>query len=104
MAGLENLTAVNLYKRGKTMKKFNFYNAYLEEMNKLSARQFKKLVNALSVYAETGDFPERLSKKAYGIFWQIQRVISVEKDKEILSEIRRINGKKGARKRWVDSR
>ena len=86
------------------MKKFNFYMAYLEEMNKLSARQFKKLVNALSVYADTGDFPEKLSKKAYGIFMQIQRVISYEKDKEILSEIRRENGKKGARKRWVNSR
>ena len=86
------------------MKKFNFYNAYLEEMNTLSARQFKKLVNALSVYADTGDFPDKLSKKAYGIFWQIQRVISYERDKEVLSEIRRVNGKKGARKRWVNSR
>lgn len=86
------------------MKKFNFYGAYLEEMNTLSARQFKKLVNALSVYADTGDFPDKLSKKAYGIFWQIQRVISYERDKEVLSEIRRENGKKGARKRWVNSR
>ena len=86
------------------MDKFTFYIKYLEGMNTLSGRQFKKLINVLSVYADTGDFPEKLSKKAYGIFWQIQRVISYERDKEVLSEIRRENGKKGARRRWVDSR
>ena len=82
------------------MKKFNFYNVYLEEMNKLSARQFKKLVNALSVYADVGDLPKGLSYKAMCLFTEIQRVISAEKNQEILAEKRSKAGKKGMRRRW----
>ena len=82
------------------MDKFNFYKVYLDEMNKLNPFQFKKLINALIVYADKGILPDKLSNKAMGIFTEIQRVISVEKDQEILSEIRSKAGKKGAKKRW----
>ena len=82
------------------MDKFNFYKVYLDEMNKLNPFQFKKLINALIVYADKGILPDKLSYKAMGIFTEIQRVISVEKDQEILSEIRSKAGKKGAKKRW----
>jgi hypothetical protein len=83
-----------------TMVKFNFYNAYLDEMNKLNPFQFKKLINALAVYTEKGTLPNKLSNKAMSIFTEIQRVISAEKSQEILSEIRSKAGKKGAKKRW----
>lgn len=82
------------------MEKFNFYKVYLEEMNKLSGRDFKKLINALSDYADTSKLPEKLSRKAMCIFTEIQRVISVEKNQEILSELRSKAGKKGMRNRW----
>jgi len=82
------------------MDKFNFYKVYLDEMNKLNPFQFKKLINALIIYADKGILPDKLSNKAMGIFTEIQRVISVEKDQEILSEIRSKAGKKGAKKRW----
>ena len=84
----------------RKMDKFNFYKVYLDEMNKLNPFQFKKLINALIVYADKGILPDKLSNKAMGIFTEIQRVISVEKDQEILSEIRSKAGKKGAKKRW----
>ena len=82
------------------MVKFNFYNAYLDEMNKLNPFQFKKLINALAAYKEKGTLPDKLSNKAMSIFTEIQRVISAEKSQEILSEIRSKAGKKGAKKRW----
>ena len=82
------------------MVKFNFYNAYLDEMNKLNPFQFKKLINALAAYTEKGTLPNKLSNKAMSIFTEIQRVISAEKSQEILSEIRSKAGKKGAKKRW----
>ena len=61
------------------MDKFSFYNVYLEEMNKLSGREFKKLVNALSKYADTSELPKSLSKKSNLIFNQVIRVINQEK-------------------------
>lgn len=82
------------------MKKFNFYAAYLTEMNKLNPFQFKKLINALSVYADSGELPSKLSYKAMCLFTEIQRVITVEKDQEILAEKRSKAGKKGMRRRW----
>ena len=75
------------------MDKFNFYVGYLEKMNKLNPFQFKKLVNALAAYADTGKLPEKLSNKAMVIFTQFQRVIEVEKEHEILTELRPV--KKG---------
>ena len=71
------------------MKKFNFYVGYLEKMNKLNPFQFKKLVNALAVYSDTGELPNNLSNKAMCIFTQFQRVIEYEKNQEMLSEIRK---------------
>ena len=82
------------------MDKFNLYKAYLQEMNKLNSFQFKKLINALSEYADSGELPRKLSYKAMCIFTQIQRVITAEKDLEILSEKRRMAGKKGMKHRW----
>ena len=82
------------------MDKFNFYVGYLEKMNKLNPFQFKKLVNALAAYADTGKLPEKLSNKAMTIFTQFQRVIEVEKEHEILTELRSKAGKKGMRNRW----
>ena len=82
------------------MEKFNLYKAYLQEMNKLNPFQFKKLINALSEYADSGVLPRRLSYRSMCIFTQIQRVITVEKDMEILSEKRSMAGKKGMKHRW----
>ena len=82
------------------MDKFNFYKVYLDEMNKLNPFQFKKLINALVIYADKGTLPNKLSNKAMGIFTEIQRVISTEKNQEILSELRSKAGKKGMRNRW----
>ena len=82
------------------MDKFNFYVGYLEKMNKLNPFQFKKLVNALAAYTDTGKLPEKLSNKAMIIFTQFQRVIELEKEEEILSELRSKAGKKGMRNRW----
>ena len=82
------------------MKKFNFYCAYLEEMNTLNPFQFKKLVNAICEYSKNGRINQKLSKKAWNIFTEIQRVVSAEKNQEIISEIRRKAGKKGAKNRW----
>jgi hypothetical protein len=84
----------------RKMEKFNFYVGYLEKMNKLNPFQFKKLVNALAAYADTGKLPEKLSNKAMVIFTQFQRVIEVEKEHEILTELRSKAGKKGMRNRW----
>ncbi|MBO7517855.1 MAG: hypothetical protein J6T31_01950 [Methanobrevibacter sp.] len=86
------------------MDKFNFYVGYLEKMNKLNPFQFKKLVNALAVYADKGTLPNNLSNKAMCIFTQFQRVIEFEKNHEILSGIRRKAGKKGASRRWGNNR
>lgn len=89
-----------MVRRLKTLNKFNFYSVYLDEMNKLSGREFKKLVNALSDYADVSKLPDKLSRKAMCIFTEIQRVISAEKDQEILSEKRSKAGVKGAKRRW----
>lgn len=82
------------------MKKFNFYVAYLEEMNKLNPLHFKKLINAICNYVDKGVLPDKLPKRAMCIFTEIQRVISAEINQEILSEVRSKAGKKGAKNRW----
>jgi len=84
----------------RKMDKFNFYYVYLEEMNRLSGREFKKLVNALSKYADTGELPKSLSKKSSLIFNQVIRVINQEKRLTDISYKRSLAGKKGMKSRW----
>ena len=57
-------------------------------------------VNLETVCGITSKLPEKLSRKAMCIFTEIQRVVSVEKNQEILSELRSKAGKKGMRNRW----
>lgn len=62
--------------------KFNFYNVYINDLKKLNAFQFKKVVTALSNYAKTGNIPEKLSKKGSIVFTKIMVVIDTEKTME----------------------
>lgn len=80
--------------------KFNFYNVYLNELNKLNPFQFKKVVNALSDYAKDETIPMNLSNKGMAVFNKIQTVIIAEKMQLQNVEKKRIAGKKGAKKRW----
>lgn len=89
------------------MEKFNFYYEYKDLCNLLSARQFRKLVIALSEYAKAKTFPDKLSKKTLVVFMKIKNVMDIEwteyereKKKESLSQIRSRAGKKGMKHRW----
>ena len=82
------------------MAKFSFYFGYWDLLGKLSSRQFKKIVRALSEYAEIGKIPDNLPKLSFMIFMDIKRVIDAEKEQEELKEKKIKAGKKGAKKRW----
>lgn len=89
------------------MDKFNFYCGYWNLFEKLSARQFRKLIKAITDYAENKIFPEKLPKKTLLVFMKIKMVLDVEwqeyteqQNKESLSEIRSKAGKKGMKHRW----
>ena len=89
------------------MDKFNFYCGYLDLCKDLSARQFRKLIQALVNYTEKKIIPETLPKKTFIIFMKIKMVLDVErkeyeaeKEQESLSEIRSKAGKKGMKHRW----
>lgn len=89
------------------MDKFNFYCGYWNLFKKLSARQFRKLIKAVTDYAENKIFPEKLPKKTLLVFMKIKMVLDVEwqeyaeqQNKESLSEIRSKAGKKGMKHRW----
>ena len=64
------------------MAKFSFYFGYWDLLGKLSSRQFKKIVRALSEYAEIGTIPAYLPKKSFILFMDIKRVIDAEKEQE----------------------
>ena len=89
------------------MEKFNFYYEYKDLCNLLSARQFRKLVIALSEYAKNKTFPDKLPKKTLVVFMKIKNIMDVEwaeyekeKNRESLSQIRSRAGKKGMKHRW----
>lgn len=82
------------------MAKFSFYFGYWDLLGKLSNRQFKKVVRALSEYSEIGKIPEKLPKQSFMIFMDIKRVVDAEKEQEELKEKRIKAGKKGAKRRW----
>lgn len=89
------------------MDKFNFYCGYLDLCQKLSSRQFRKLIKALCDYTENKTIPEKLPKKTFILFMKIKMVIDIEfqefeaeRNKESLSEIRSKAGKKGMKHRW----
>lgn len=89
------------------MDKFNFYCGYYELCEKLSARQFRKLMKALCDYAEKKVIPERMPNKTFILFMKIKMVIDVElqeyeaeQNRESLSELRSKAGKKGMKHRW----
>ena len=89
------------------MDKFNFYCGYWNLFEKLSARQFRKLIKAVTDYAENKIFPDKLPKKTLLVFMKIKMVLDVEwqeyteqQKKESLSEIRSKAGKKGMKHRW----
>lgn len=82
------------------MDKFSLYKIYLTELNKLNVFQFKKIINALSKYADNKTIPNNLSRKSLDIFSEIIRIIDVEIETQDLSEKRSKSGKKGAKKRW----
>lgn len=80
--------------------KFNFYKVYLNDLNKLNPFQFKKVINALSKYADSGEVPDKLSPKGNIVFAKIIAVINTEKQMEQAIEQKKEAGKKGARNRW----
>lgn len=88
-------------KDGVSMKlKFNFYLVYLNDLNKLNAFQFKKVVNALVKYMEKRTIPQNLSKKGFDVFVKIMPILDLELKEYVLSAARSLSGKKGAKKRW----
>ena len=84
----------------KIMNKFTFYCGYWDLFEKLSARQFRKLMLALTDYVEHNFIPEKLPKKTFLIFMKIKLVIDAEKERDKLIEKRRNAGKKGMKNRW----
>ena len=82
------------------MEKFNFYKAYWDGLDTLNPFQLKKVLKALSKYADTGELPKKLSLKGMAVFNQIQRVILEEKLIEEKKNQAIEAGKKGAKARW----
>ena|GEM_PF-3420204 len=80
--------------------KFNFYLVYLNDLNKLNAFQFKKVVNALVKYMGKRTIPQNLSKKGFDVFVKIMPILDLELKEHVLSGARSLSGKKGAKKRW----
>lgn len=80
--------------------KFNFYKVYLNDLNKLRSSQFKKVINALSDYAETGKLPLKLKAKSMMVFSKIIVVIDTEKKIDIELQKKRDAGRKGGKHRW----
>ena len=80
--------------------KFNLYNVYFNDLNKLNPFQFKKVLNALIKYAGDRTLPNNLSLKGMMVFNKIQVVLDAEKMLEEEREQKSFAGSKGAQKRW----
>ena len=79
-------------KDGVLMKlKFNFYLVYLNDLNKLNAFQFKKVVNALVKYMEKRIIPQNLSKKGFDVFVKIMPILDLELKEYVLSMARSLS-------------
>ena len=82
------------------MNKFNFYKGYWKGLDTLNPFQLRKVLKALSKYADTLEIPNNLSAKGWAVFNQIQRVIMIEIEQET-KRLKRVEyGRKGAKKRW----
>lgn len=85
-------------------KKFTFYTVYINELNKLNPFQFKKVINALVNYANEETVPFNLSGKGQAVFNKIQTVLMAEKLEISKIEKKSDAGKKGAERRWRNSK